>query len=243
MIVLFTDFGVGGPYTGQMIAVLYEQAPGIDIVELMADAPSHDPRAAAYMLAAYTAHFQPGTIFLCVVDPGVGGDRDAGVLAADGRWYVGPANGLFEPIIRRTHDATWHLIDWRPDNLSSTFHGRDLFAPVAAGLATGERIEMEVRPIDEARRPEWPDELPEIVYFDAFGNAISGVRASSVPASSRITVAGQTVSRARTFTDVSKGTAFFYENANGLLEIAVREGRADLALGLSLGASITIEGV
>jgi S-adenosyl-L-methionine hydrolase (adenosine-forming) len=243
MIVLFTDFGVGGPYTGQMIAVLRRLAPDTDVVELMADAPAHDPRAAAYLLAAYTAEFPPDTVFLCVVDPGVGGDRAAGVLWADDRWFVGPDNGLFEPLMRRAQAARWHRITWRPARLSRTFHGRDLFAPVAAALATGQKVEMEERPMTEASRPDWPDDLPEVVYIDAFGNAMTGIRAGAITANARIAIGGVPIPRAETFADVSIGMAFCYENANGLLEVAVREGRADVALGLNVGSTITIDRV
>ena len=101
MIVLFTDFGLQGPYTGQMKAVLHQMAPGIAIIDLFADAPAGNPKASAYLLAAYAQWFAAGTTFLCVVDPGVGGARPPVVVEADGRWYVGPGNGLFELIERR----------------------------------------------------------------------------------------------------------------------------------------------
>src|SRR5260370_15228133 len=101
MIVLFTDFGLQGPYTGQMKAVLHQMAPGIPAIDLFADAPAGNPKAAAYLLAAYAQWFAAGTTFLCVVDPGVGGPRPPVMLEADGRWYVGPGNGLFELVERR----------------------------------------------------------------------------------------------------------------------------------------------
>jgi S-adenosyl-l-methionine hydroxide adenosyltransferase len=96
MIALFTDFGLHGPYTGQMKAVLHQMAPGIAAIDLFADAPVGNPKASAYLLAVYAGWFPAGTVFLCVVDPGVGGARPAIILEADGRWYVGPGNGLFE---------------------------------------------------------------------------------------------------------------------------------------------------
>ena len=98
---LFTDFGLHGPYTGQMKAVLHQMAPGIPVIDLFADAPVGNPKASAYLLAAYAAWFPAGTVFLCVVDPGVGGTRPAIIIEADGRWYVGPGNGLFELVQRR----------------------------------------------------------------------------------------------------------------------------------------------
>src|ERR1043165_10210494 len=100
MIVLFTDFGLHGPYTGQMKAVLHRMTPGVPVVDLFADAPVGDPKASAYLLATYTAWFPEKTVFLCVVDPGVGGARPALIVEADGRWDVGPGTGLAEPVAR-----------------------------------------------------------------------------------------------------------------------------------------------
>ena len=91
MIALFTDFGLHGPYTGQMKAVLHQMAPGIPAIDLFADAPVGNPKASAYLLAAYAGWFPAGIVFLCVVDPGVGGARPSIILEADGGWYVGPA--------------------------------------------------------------------------------------------------------------------------------------------------------
>src|SRR5215510_4197892 len=90
MIVLFTDFGLHGPYTGQMKAVLHQTASGIPAIDLFADAPVGNAKASAYLLAAYAEWFPEGTAFLCVVDPGVGGTRPPIIVEADGRWYVGP---------------------------------------------------------------------------------------------------------------------------------------------------------
>ena len=123
MIVLFTDFGLHGPYTGQMKAVLHQMAPGVPAIDLFADAPPGNPRAAAYLLAVYAVWFPMGTVFLCVVDPGVGGARPAIVLEADGRWYVGPGNGLFELVQRRAAKTCNWDIDWRPERLSASFTG------------------------------------------------------------------------------------------------------------------------
>jgi S-adenosylmethionine hydrolase len=127
MIVLFTDFGLHGPYTGQMKVVLQRIAPGTPVIDLFADAPIGNPRASAYLLAAYAVWFPAGTIFLAVVDPGVGGTRPAVIVKADGRRYVGPGNGLF--VQRRAGEALSWDITWRPEGLSASFHGRDLFAP------------------------------------------------------------------------------------------------------------------
>jgi S-adenosyl-L-methionine hydrolase (adenosine-forming) len=240
MIVLFTDFGLDGPYTGQMKAVLHRMTPGIPVIDLFADAPVGNPRASAYLLGAYADWFAAGTVFLCVVDPGVGGARPSIMLDADGRWYVGPGNGLFELIERRAKAARSFDIEWRPERLSASFHGRDLFAPVVAMLARGEQPPCRPHPDGAHRQPEWPDDLAEIVYVDHFGNAMTGLRAAAVPSDARLMATGRVLERAGTFSDRPPGTAFWYENSNGLVEIAVNQGRADHALGLSIGVPVEI---
>lgn len=240
MIALFTDFGLHGPYTGQMKAVLHRSAPGIPVIDLFSDAPAGDPRAAAYLLAAYAAWFPAGTVFLAVVDPGVGGDRPAIVIEADERWYVGPGNGLFESVARRAgHLRRWDIA-WRPDRLSASFHGRDLFAPVAAMLARGDPPPGTLRADLTDRRPDWPDDLHEIVYVDHFGNAMTGLRAATVPPEARLAVGGRVLERARTFGSRPAGSPFWYENSNGLAEVAVNQGRADRELGLAVGSAVEI---
>jgi len=244
MLVLFTDFGLEGPYTGQVKAVLHRAAPGMPIIDLFADAPAANPRAAAYLLAAYAAWFPAGTVVLGVVDPGVGGARAPIVVESDRRWYVGPDNGLFELVRRRGTGARSWEITWLPAALSASFHGRDLFAPVAAQLALGQMPPdaplATPRPADAGRRFDWPDDLAEIVYIDHYGNALTGMRAGSIPHGARLEIGGRTLTRARTFSSVPTGTAFWYENSNGLAEIAVNAGRADSHLGLAVGSPVTI---
>ena len=240
MIVLFTDFGLHGPYTGQMKAVLHKMAPGIPAIDLFSDAPVGNPKASAYLLVAYAEWFPAGTVFLCVVDPGVGGTRPSVIVEADGRWYVGPGNGLFELIQRRAAKTLSWDIDWRPERLSASFHGRDLFAPVAAMLARGEPPPGRPR-LDEAdRRRDWPEDLAEIVYIDHFGNAMTGLRAAKLPAGARLAAADRVLEGATTFSNRPPGTAFWYENSNGLAEIAVNQGRADGELGLAIGSPVEI---
>jgi S-adenosylmethionine hydrolase len=240
MIVLFTDFGLHGPYIGQMKAVLHRTAPGIPVIDLFADAPVGNPKASAYLLAVYAAWFPPRTVFLCVVDPGVGGTRPAVILEADSRWYVGPGNGLFELVQRRAGETRSWDIDWKPEHLSASFHGRDLFAPVAGMLARGEPPPGRLCKDRADRRADWPDDLCEIVYVDHFGNALTGVRAKILPHTGRLAAAGRLLERARTFSDLPSGAAFWYENSNGLVEIAINQGRADRELGLSIGVPIEI---
>ncbi|MBC8337567.1 MAG: SAM-dependent chlorinase/fluorinase [Rhodospirillales bacterium] len=244
MIVLFTDYGLNGPYLGQVRNVLHRDAPGVPVIDLFANAPAYDPKPAAYLLSAFCGEFPPGAVFFAVVDPGVGGERQAGVLEADGRWYVGPDNGLFEIIIRHAaSEPQWWDILWRPERLSATFHGRDLFAPITARLARGEAPEgpdFRERPLKVICRPDWPDDLSEIIYLDDFGNAMTGLRYGAVPEDADISVAGRPIPRAETFSDVPEGAPFCYENSNGLLEIAVNRGRADGLAEITLGRQVAV---
>lgn len=246
MIVLFTDFGPGGPYVGQVKAVLARDAPGVPVVDLVDDLPPCDPVPAAYLLAALAPAFPPGAVFLCVVDPGVGGARAPVSLDAGGRWFVGPDNGLLALAARRSEAPRWFAIDWRPAALSASFHGRDLFAPVAARLARGDAFPGEPAPgapLDAARTVggDWPDDRPAVVYVDSYGNAMTGLRAARLPADAVLAAAGRRLRRARTFSCVPPGAAFWYENANGLAEIAVNRGAAARALGLRVGTPVRVE--
>jgi S-adenosylmethionine hydrolase len=242
MIFLFTDFGLEGPYVGQMKAVLHQEAPAVPVIDLIADVPPFQAQAAAYLLAAYTADLAVGSVCLCVVDPGVGGSRAALVVEADGRWYVGPDNGLFAIVGRRAVAAKTWEVTWRPEHLSATFHGRDLFAPVAARLARGEAPPGDLKDNGLAQGQDWPDDLAKIVYIDRFGNGISGLRAKTLPPVTNLSVGGRPLEHARTFSDRPLGAAFWYENSNGLVELAVNQGRADQVFGLVVGQDISVTG-
>ena len=239
MIALFTDFGIDGPWIGQVEAVLHQHAPGVSVINLFSDLPLFDVEAAACLLPAYITHFPAGAVFLCVVDPGVGSQRPGVVVQADGRWFVGPNEGLFVQLVRQSHKvACWQL----PDvvQASRSFHARDVFAPVAARLAcdgrvTGEKIEIAV--LDQ---PDWPDDLERIVYIDHFGNAITGMRACNIEPSTIVRVTGHTLRSAQIFSAVNVGEAFWYENSNGLVEIAVNKGRANEVLDLMVGTVIGV---
>ena len=237
---LFTDFGLEGPYTGQVHAVLHQAAPEVPVISLFADLPPGQVKPAAYLLAAYATSFPPGTVLLCVVDPGVGSDRPALIVEAGGRFYVGPDNGLFEIVLRRAARAEVWQITWRPAAMSASFHGRDLFAPIAVRLATGEAPAAIAAQAHTLRYSEWPDDLAEIVYVDRYGNAMTGLRGQVVATSTRLSIGGKVLAHADTFSAVPRGAAFWYVNSNGLVEIAVNQGRADRELGLAIGTTVTV---
>ena len=239
MIVLFTDYGLNGPYVGQIEAVLHAQAPAVKVINLLADAPRNNPKSCAYLLATYSRSFGEGNIFFCVIDPGVGSFEDSPIiLKIDNRWYVGPDNGLFDILARGANKiSSWEIL-WRPKQLSSSFHGRDLYAPVCAMLANGDTLEQ--REIIWEDQHHWPDDLYQVIYIDHFGNCITGVRAGEIDASTRLKVAGRKIDAANTFSDVPAGETFWYENANGLVEIAINQGDAASQLNLKVGTDINI---
>lgn len=239
MIVLITDFGMSGPYLAQLEAAVLSYAANARILSLFADAPVHNPKRTAYLIPAYATHFPAGTIFLCVVDPGVGTAADPPVAVKAGEsWYVGPHNGLFDVVLARAEDPKiWQLL-YEPDAVSMTFHGRDVYAPAAARLERGERPEM--TPLALPDLSGVSSELDEIVYIDHFGNAMTGRRAGSIADGSTLTVRGHALTRRLTFGAAQAGEAFWYENSNGLIEIAVNRGRASEVLGLKLGDRVGI---
>jgi len=238
-IALFTDFGPSGPYIGQMESAIRQTAPNAPVINLLSNAPTADPRLSSYLLAALRHSFSANSIFLAVVDPGVGGERRAVVLQADGQAFVGPDNGLLNTVAVQAQNTQWLEITWRPEHCSMSFHGRDLFAPVAAKLAINEADDL-LRPFDRHDLSDWPEDLAEVIYFDYYGNAMTGLRYRAAFSGKTLTVNGIVVKQADTFGDVEEQQAFWYKNSSGLVEIAVNKGRAKRQLGLELGMEISV---
>ncbi len=236
---LFTDFGEAGPYLGQMEAVLHLAGTTQPVIRLVSDAPACNPRSAAYLLAGLVRVLPQPTLFLAVVDPGVGGSRSPLMLRADRHCFVGPDNGLFSQVMQQAEDVELQIIEPQDRPLSASFHGRDLFAPVAAALARGGEVSGRHLPAEEATGMEWPCDLHEVVYIDHYGNAFTGIRAAAVAAgTTMLSVGNITVPAAGTFSEVPAGQPFWYCNSMGLVEIAVNQGRADEVLGLHLGDTL-----
>jgi len=238
MILAFTDFGVSGPYLGEMRAACLREAPTVAYVDLVADAPAFRPDLAAFLLACLAERLQPGDVMLGVVDPGVGTERAALAVAVDDFWLVGPDNGLFEIAMRRAGTVEAHRIIWQPRTLSTSFHGRDLFAPTAARLASGDRHGL--APTSATRKPDWPDDLDRIVHVDHYGNLVSGRRARTLTETATLRLEGRAVRHARTFAAVPAGELFWYANSSGLVEIAKNGGSAASALGVGIDAAVDI---
>ncbi len=249
MIAIITDFGYRDHYAGVMKGVIATAAPGVPVVDITHGIPRHDVLSAAYVLAASLPHFPRGTVFLVVVDPGVGTERRAIAVRASERYIVCPDNGVIT-FIRA--DEAWEIPV--PPNVSATFHGRDVFAPAAALIARGDRVPGTWPSVnaDGLKRLAIPgpqvDEhevLATVIYVDAFGNAALNLRASLLPfpigAHLVAEVGGRRIQlkRARTFADVPRGTPALIENSEGYAEIAVNMGSAE-SMGFIRGAEVKI---
>jgi hypothetical protein len=237
-IALVTDFGDEGPYVGQMELRLRECAPQAQVTRLISDLSPFRPDLAAYLLPALARDVAGSILYLCVVDPGVGGERGVLAVEADGNWFVGPDNGVLALVVRRAGQRRVLRVTWRPRQMSASFHGRDLFAPVAAMLLNGERVDGVEISVGEMAGNDSPQDRPCIIYRDRYGNLITGLRADQLDRGTTIQAGPNALRFARTFCEVPSGTAFWYEDAFGLAELAVNQGRADRLLGLRPGDGI-----
>lgn len=236
MIALLSDFGGSDPYVGVMKGVIATLAPGVPMVDITHGVPPQEVRVGALFLDASWRFFPLGTVFLCVVDPGVGTQRRPVVVSAGGALFVGPDNGLFgllpEPHFRQI------TADWGLPQRSATFHGRDLFAPVAARLAMGARFEDVGPTVSDPvalALPEPVRGVGEVVYVDHFGNAITNLPAQSAGS---VTVRGRRFPVVTTYADVPIGAAMALTGSAGRLEIAVRQGSAAEIVGIGVGTPV-----
>ncbi len=239
MIVLFTDFGVRDPYVGQIKARLTQHAPAEPVIDLLHEVPDYNAHAGAHLLAAFAGVFPAGSVFLAVVDPGVGTPRAAVVVSAGGRWFVGPDNGLLSVLAARHEDARVWRIVWRPNDLSPTFHGRDLFAQVAAEIARGDFPADKLKPSERLEVEFDAGDLARVIYIDHYGNAWSGLR--GVPTDARVSVGGEAFPRSDCFGFVERGAGFWFINSVGLLEFAVNRGSAAETYGLKVGDAVQVQ--
>lgn len=239
IVFLYTDFGPADPYVGQMHAALVEHGWTGPSIDLLHNAPSFDVQAGAYLLAALTAPLPAECVVLAVIDPGVGSPRAPLMVQAGRRWLVGPDNGLLSVVMGRTEVSFCARIDWRPQRMSNTFHGRDLFAPVAGMLARGEipAHSADFTPCDTS---DWPADLLQVIYIDHYGNAVTGLRADRVGAARRVRINAHVLHEKSTFTEGPPGAPFWYCNANGLVEIAVNRASAAELLGLKVGTPVVL---
>lgn len=240
-ITLLTDFGTADGYVGELKGVLHTQAPDARIVDISHHVAPQDIDGARLAVARYWRRFPEGTVHLVVVDPGVGSARAAIAVESGGRFLVGPDNGVLSPALFAL-DAQAVALE-APAAASSTFHGRDVFAPAAARLASGvplhELGEAWIKPV-RRRTPE-PHKRSdgavegEVITIDRFGNAVTNIYAK---ADGWLEVASTMIPVVRTYADVADDSRIGVVGSSGLIEVAVRNGNAARALHLSKGASV-----
>lgn len=248
---LITDFGTKDGYVGAMKGVMLGIAPGLEIVDVTHDIPPQDIAGAAFALGQAAPFFPPDTVHVVVVDPGVGGRRRC-VVVDDGRQrYVGPDNGLFALAVPAPVKA-WEITApaFRRAEVAPTFHGRDVFAPAAALVASGAKPEDAGPVVRLEGRLAWPPiEVREagrvvighVVHVDRFGNLISDIAAAMFPKDPAVRIGRRVLPLLRTFEDVPAGHPLAYVGAAGTLEIAVRDGSASGRLRLGRGAMVRLE--
>lgn len=255
LITLTTDFGLRDGYVGAMKGVLYSRCPQAQVVDLAHLIPAHDVIHGAFALSHATQFFPVGTIHIGVIDPGVGGRRVPMCVECDGQYFVGPDNGLFAICAHQAKQWRAYQLtktEYFCDTVSPTFHGRDIFAPVAAHLANGLRIEALGVPLPQPTRLEFPELTSdddsiqgEVVYIDSFGNAVTNIHRENLPNTKpqqlRIAVdACEIQGLVTTYEDAAAGAPLALISSVELLEIAVRDGSAADTLGLTRGSPVRI---
>ncbi|MCU0869779.1 MAG: SAM-dependent chlorinase/fluorinase [Burkholderiales bacterium] len=238
-ILLFTDYGASDLYVGQIETMIDRYAPGVRVISLLNELPCYQVRCAAHLLAAMARTAPRGHTFLTVVQPGGGARTEGLVVRVDGRTFVGPDNGLLSVLWARGNVRTAWRITTHAPLASDSFHGRDIFAPMAAAVATGDFPNETVTPIPAPAELLSPDDLAEVIYIDHFGNAFTGLRGADLAPDRVLSIGGQGVQHARALHEAPPGQPVWYVNSIGLVEIAVPGASAAADLGLSVGQSMT----
>ncbi|WP_340820217.1 S-adenosyl-l-methionine hydroxide adenosyltransferase family protein [Methanolobus sp. WCC4] len=251
IITLTTDFG--SLYPASMKGVILSIDPDATIVDITHSIPPTDIQAGALAMHSVVRYYPQGTIHVGVIDPGVGTERKAIVVRAGGQYLVGPDNGLLMPAAKLLGDMEVYEIssDILPDEVSSTFHGRDIFAPVAAHISKGMGLKEIGKPVDEyvtldisGYEIEKDFIRTRVVYIDSFGNIITNVPGDelmrSVQQGAILSIAGRQMPFLSTYGEVTRGKLLSLVGSHGFLEVALNQGSAAKLLHLDNGNEITI---
>lgn len=259
VITLLTDFGGSDPFVGVMKGVILEINPDAVIVDLYHGTAAHDPSEAAFLLVTSYRYFPRGTIHVAVVDPGVGGPRRPILATCDGHLFVGPDNGLLGPIAERGGPSSVRAITaarYFLQPVSATFHGRDIFAPVAGHLSLGAEPDRFGHPIEDYVRLTLPRPSQsgarsikgEILHIDRFGNLVSNIArddlellASGSPITTlRVEIVGRKAPIVAYYAQVAPGAPGAVIGSADYLEIFVHQGDASRLLRAGRGAELVV---
>jgi S-adenosylmethionine hydrolase len=255
VITLTTDFGYKDGYVGCLKGVILNIAPEVKIVDLCHEIRAFDVISASVVVANAYRYFPDGTIHVIVVDPGVGSSRRPILVKANKHYFVGPDNGVFSYILmNETNIKAYELTAQKffADTISTTFHGRDIFSPVAAHLAAG----REPREFGKAIDPETlvREKMPAVevkgkrvtgyvVYIDGFGNLITNIPGKYVKKNSRLTLGKKLIGNlSLTYADVSPGQVAAFVASHGFVEIAAYKAKAKNLLKAAIGNKVYLEG-
>lgn len=246
-ITLLTDFGLADPYVGQMKGAILAHLPSATIIDLCHEILPHNITQASFLLLASYAHFPVETVFVCVIDPGVGSDRGVLLARHQHRLFLAPDNGLLSFLTAR--ETQW----WRlhtPDNLSNTFHGRDFFAPTAARLAAGAHPDslghavnsMDVLNLPSVNATVSPDEIhAHVVHTDRFGNCLLNLPADMFAHIATCWRIGRhAVTKIRTYADLQPGAIGLLAGSQGVLELAMNQQSCASVLHLAPGSPVLL---
>ncbi|HEY0929361.1 MAG TPA: SAM-dependent chlorinase/fluorinase [Gemmatimonas sp.] len=243
VITLLTDFGTADGYVAEMKGVLVSNAPSATLIDLSHEVPAQDVAFARLTVARYWRRFPVGTVHLVVVDPGVGTAREAIAVESEGRFLVGPDNGVLSPALFSLSARVVSVPV--PITASPTFHGRDVFAPAAAALAQGTSLDelgdvfhSPVRLRTPQPRRDGDGSLHgEVLTIDRFGNVMTNL---VVRDAGGVVVAGARTARlVRTYGEAASGELVALVGSSGFVELAVRDGNAALTFGLSRGHAVS----
>jgi S-adenosylmethionine hydrolase len=257
VVTITTDFGHQGPFVATMKGVILTRLPTARIIDVTHEVPVYWPAEAGFWLARSFAYFPQGSVHIAVVDPGVGTSRDIIGVLADGHAFLGPDNGLLAPIVARANKPVIHRLDlagarsrFQLPTPSATFHGRDIFAPVAAELAAGRAQLGDLGPAITDIVPAWvddptvgPDQVAGVIItIDHFGNLITNIDGGLIQRFGHpiVRTGGRSFPLRRTYGDVRPGEFLALVNSFGVVEIARAEQSAAEALGLGRGAPVTV---
>lgn len=260
LVALYTDFGLNDPYVGQLKGAVKTINPAVELLDLSHDSSVFDISAASYVLAKATRTLPAGTVVVAVVDPGVGSERAAlAVRTAAGRIYVAPDNGILTEVLAREGVAEARLIEnqklFLPGEASSTFHGRDIFAPVAAHLAGGTSLESVGLKAEKLLRlprntatvmPNLAKGL--VIFIDHYGNILTNIPGSELAKLRtgqllNLTIKGKPVPVPflRTYAEAPADRPFALVNSDGEFEIAIAKGNAAKKLGVAPGDPVVLK--
>ncbi len=254
VITITTDFGHRGPFVGVMKGVIASRFRDALVIDVTHEVPAHWPPEAGFWMSRAWPYFPTGTVHLGIVDPGVGTERDILLASMSGQLFIAPDNGLLAPLLPQA-DKVWRLRLERLATLgvaapSATFHGRDIFAPLAAEIAAGRAVAQDLGEEVSDWVPGWLEEpqvsrdkvVGVIVTVDAFGNLISNIEQSMIAAMQNADVhfAGKHLRLQATYGRAAPGSYLALINSFGVLEIARAEGSAAEGLGTERGAPIIV---